>query len=467
MASALVNKVGLVAPEGFLDLPPSAAAYSSYGWLSPRISFSRDFDGDGDGGKHQDADGKPPPPPSRAVAAAAEADLGSPGRDLVGDFEFRRLDDPVTMLPADELFSDGKLVPLQLAPARAPFSSPAAAFPAGGIRSSEPHKLRRRSEDAGSSDPYTVFSPKAPRCSSRWRELLGLKKAAQSSGGGSKPDSHKPSSSTSPMSSSSSSAVAAGSKSAAASAAARSLKHLLHRNHTRSSASIDASLSLPLLRDSDSESVSISARLSLSSSSSSGPDHEDLPRLSLDSDKPSQASSISLGRNPPRVRLTPKPRPGVDHSSRPYQALVDHPPHHSTAATAAGGRVGRSPMRRAPGDSAAVPARGASVDSPRMNSSGKVVFQSLERSSSSPSTFNGGPRVKHRGMERSYSANVVRVTPVLNVPVCSLRGSSKSGSVFGFGQLFSSPHKKDGAPSSSAAAARNSSSGRGGKTVRA
>lgn len=82
------------------------------------------------------------------------------------------------------------------------------------------------------------------------------------------------------------------------------------------------------------------------------------------------------------------------------------------------------------------------MDSPRLNSSGKIVFQSLERSSSSPGSFTGGPRFKHRGMERSYSANV-RVTPVLNVPVCSLRGSSKSGSVFGFGQLFSSPQKRD------------------------
>lgn len=82
------------------------------------------------------------------------------------------------------------------------------------------------------------------------------------------------------------------------------------------------------------------------------------------------------------------------------------------------------------------------MDSPRLNSSGKIVFQSLERSSSSPGSFTGGPRFKHRGMERSYSANV-RVTPVLNVPVCSLRGGSKSGSVFGFGQLFSSPQKRD------------------------
>lgn len=71
-----------------------------------------------------------------------------------------------------------------------------------------------------------------------------------------------------------------------------------------------------------------------------------------------------------------------------------------------------------------------------MNSSGKVVFYSgsLERSSSSPSSFNGGggPRARARGMERSFSANVVRVSPVLNMPVCSLRGSTKAGSVFGF-----------------------------------
>ncbi|KAF5193749.1 serine/arginine repetitive matrix-like protein [Thalictrum thalictroides] len=96
------------------------------------------------------------------------------------------------------------------------------------------------------------------------------------------------------------------------------------------------------------------------------------------------------------------------------------------------------------GSSSSSNALGISMDSPRMNSSGKVVFQSLERSSSSPSTFNGGPRVKYKGMERrSYSANV-KVSPVLNVPVCSLRGSSK----FGLGQLFPSPHKKSGGTSS-------------------
>lgn len=230
----------------------------------------------------------------------------------------------------------------------------------------------------GGNDPY-LFSPKAPRCSSRWRELLGLKKKQES---------------TKTTSSSSSSATTT------SSTPAKSIRLFLHRNSkTLSFSNSDPTLTLPLLKDSDyCESLSISSsRLSLSSTSSSSHDHDDLPRLSLDTDKP-------------RIRMRP---------------------------TSASGRVGRSPLKKAQQDPATM-SRGVSVDSPRMNPSGKVVFQSLERSSSSPSSFNGGrPKYTHRGMERSYSANVVRVTPVLNVPVCSLRGSSKSG-VFGFGQLFSS-----------------------------
>ncbi|PWA37550.1 hypothetical protein CTI12_AA589460 [Artemisia annua] len=46
-------------------------------------------------------------------------------------------------------------------------------------------------------------------------------------------------------------------------------------------------------------------------------------------------------------------------------------------------------------------------------------------------------------MERSYSANV-RITPVLNVPICSLRGSSSKsiGGVFGFSIFSSSSQQK-------------------------
>ncbi|CAA6657945.1 unnamed protein product [Spirodela intermedia] len=468
MASAMVNNVGLVAPDGFLDLAPSSGAYSSCGWLSPRISFSHDFDDDEKLQGRQKAEESSAaaavkPPSSRfsvaekkkaAAGAAAseeeeeEVDLGgSPGREVVVDFEFRRLDDPVTMLPADELFSDGKLVPLQLASVRPSSADSAATLPSPGvfaeeIRSPELQKMRQMVEEAAGSDQCgALFSPKAPRCSSRLRELFGLKKATHN-GYGAKTEELQ--------------------NATHRSSAARSLRHFLHRSH-RSSASIDAYLSLPLLRDSDSDSVSMSARLSLSSSSSSGPDHEELPRLSLDSDKPSH------GRNPPRVRLVPKLRPCVDPSSRPNQVL-DYRHHQSTTAqihtgavAAGAGGSARSPMRRGSGDPTSIPTRGASLDSPRMNSSGKVVFQSLERSSSSPSTFNGGPRVKHRG-----------VAPVLNVPLCSLRGSSKPGSMFGFGQLFaSSTQKKDTVSGTqpSWVAARNSNGsssavGRNVKTLR-
>ncbi|KAK3042581.1 hypothetical protein RJ639_000833 [Escallonia herrerae] len=260
------------------------------------------------------------------------------------------------------------------------------------ISSPDTPKSRRRTIISGS-DPY-LFSPKAPRCSSRWKELLGLKKLYHSSNV-KQDNNHKAMSSSAPSH---------------ALSTAKSLKHFLHRSSKSTGAALDSSLSLPLLKDTDNESVSIS-------SSSSGHDHDDLPRLSLDSDKPQKSLNLNPTSNPPRIRLV-----------KPRAVSMDN---------AAAARVSRSPLRRQP-ESANATGRGVSVDSPRMNSSGKIVFHSLERSSSSPSSFNGGPRFKHRGMERSYSANV-RVTPVLNVPVCSLRGSSK----FGF-PMFSSQQKRDG-----------------------
>ena len=420
-SAACVNTIG-VSPENFLDCPPATTSYPSYGWLSPRISFSRELPDDVDplnmAGTGVGPD-KPSDPPESLDPESS-----------VADFEFR-LEDPVAMLPADKLFSDGKLVPLHLTSVKP--SSPSSSInekTASEIQSPESMKFLRRNEISGT-DPY-LFSPKAPRCSSRWRELLGLKKLYNTSPNNPKTESHKTTSSSSSFSSS----------------APKSLKNFLHRSSKSSSSSssyssLEASMSLPLLKDSsDGESVSISSRLSLSSSSS-GHEHDDLPRHSLDSDKPN-TNLISLHRNPnnpPRMRMVRARPTSVSSENVNQRPLIDHPTPGNTTTTT---RVGRSPIRRSStgGESSSgVGSRGVSVDSPRMNSSGKIVFQSLERSSSSPSSFNGGPRFKHRGMERSYSANV-RVTPVLNVPVCSLRGSSKSVSVFGFGQLFSSPQKR-------------------------
>ncbi|PKA51257.1 hypothetical protein AXF42_Ash010697 [Apostasia shenzhenica] len=437
MASACINNVA-VTPENFLDCSP---AYPAYGWLSPRISFSRDIADEG--GRSE---------PEKQVPAsikAEESDLTGSSNDFV-DFEFR-LDDPVTMLSADELFSEGKLVPLQLAHARS------SAEVNSEIRSSEPSNLGR----IGITGPdLYAFSPKAPRCSSRWKELLGLKKVQ-----GPKLEIQK--------------VVSCNAKSSSSN---RSLKHFLHRSTKASS--IDSSLSLPLLRDSDFELASLSSRASLSSSSSSGADYEDLPRLSLDSDKLNPVP-ISLCRNPPRIRLSKARSMVVDgpiatvggwrtirratesHAFEHLEERAGRSVIQRTVESAGDGpmvvRVGRCPIRRAPEAVDLPPHRGASVDSPRLNASGKVIFQGLERSSSSPSTFNGGPRPRPRGMERSYSANV-RITPVLNVPVCTLRGSSKSVSVLGFGQLFSPQKKEKEGPSSKNLTGSNSCSSIGSKT---
>ncbi|TVU08537.1 hypothetical protein EJB05_41945, partial [Eragrostis curvula] len=383
-----------------------AAAPVPYGWLSPRVSFSRD-----------------------AVVAAEEPAVSSLSPVLAGvaavtpepaiskdfiDFEFS-LGGSATMLPADELFADGKLLPLRKAaplpdpeampaPARASETEPA--MPA----QAEPIKPLRAAAAAvvaadGAADPY-VFSPKAPSCSSRWRELLGLKRAAAQS--------------PSPKPSPAGTTTARTPARATNSAAARSLKFLLQRNNGRASAS-DLS-SAPLLRDSSDSEASLSlasSRFSLSSSSSSsGHDHDDIPRLSLD-------SAVAGDPNPPRIRLV--------RSSQQQQH------RHSTSSTR---RSGRSPGRRRPS-----PPRCLSVDSPRMNSSGKIVFQGLERSSSSPCSFHAASKSRSRaGVDRSYSSGV-RVAPVvLNVPVCSRP-------VFGF---FKDKSSKD----SSSAAANRSSLGR-------
>lgn len=250
MASACVNNIG-VSPDTFLDC--SAA----YPWLNPRISFGRD---------HSDESkltgSKPPAPPVLEDNPTGPSDPDPDpevfGPDF-GGFEFRLLEDPVTMLPADELFSDGKLMPLQLSMIRPPVTA------TSEIGSPETMKSHRRSDVSSLPDPY-LFSPKAPRCSSRWKELLGLKKLYLNANAKHHQDSNR-------MASSSLASHSCHNNS-------KSFKNFLHRK-----SSIDSSLSLPLLKDSDIETICMSSRLSLSSSSS-GHEHDDLPRLSLDSEKP-------------------------------------------------------------------------------------------------------------------------------------------------------------------------------------
>ncbi|RLM54384.1 flocculation protein FLO11-like [Panicum miliaceum] len=394
------------------NLPPAAAP--AYGWLSPRVSFSHDAQG---------ADVMEPAAVSSPAAVAAMA-VATPepaiSKDFI-DFEFS-LGGSATMLPADELFADGKLLPLRKAAAPLPDTEAAAAAPPPPARAEAampapagPVKPLRAAAVAaadGTADPY-VFSPKAPSCSSRWRELLGLKRAAAAQSPSAKP-------SPSPAAAARTPAARA-----ANSAAARSLKLLLQRNTGRASGASATDLaSAPLLRDSSDSEASLSlasSRFSFSSSSSSsGHEHDDVPRLSLDS---------AADPNPPRIRLV----------------RSSHHRHSTSGST----RAGRSPARRRP--SPPPPPRCLSVDSPRMNSSGKIVFQGLERSSSSPCSFHAASKSRSRAVDRSYSSGV-RVAPVvLNVPVCSRP-------VFGFFKdKKDSAAAKDASAAAAAAAARSRS----------
>ncbi|MCL7044490.1 hypothetical protein MKW94_003697 [Papaver nudicaule] len=450
-SAACVNNVGML-PEGFLDCTSYNPSSSPYGWFSPRISFSRDFVEE-ESKKASSSSSSPSKQQKKMVNLTVDEEgedleevvlVGSLKNELIqkvgsskdfgfGDFEFRLEEDPVKMLAADELFSDGKLVPRQLNTMRNPViaADSSTSEEEEIITNSVPETAKAfRRMEITDAELY-LFSPKAPRCSSRWKELLGLKRSNLNNN--QNPKTHDQNQKIS------------GSSSSSSSLRSGALKHFLNRNNPKSlSQSLDSSLNLPLLRDSDSSEIlnNLPTSLSSSSSSSASSSQDEHPRFSLDSD-PKHMSQISLNRNPPhRVRLSSsKSRPPTGSSSASTSETIQQQ-HTSVRARSSMHRVSSSDQ------SSNQSIIGLTIDSPRMNSSGKIVFQSLERSSSSPSTFNGGPRVKHRGVERSYSANV-RVTPVLNVPVCSLRGSSKSGgggggSVFGF---LSTPQKNNGSTS--------------------
>ncbi|KAJ3685357.1 hypothetical protein LUZ61_014521 [Rhynchospora tenuis] len=335
MASACAINTATSSPDALL-------------WPSPRLSFSRDFSDQ----PEPDLLPLPQPDPSTSPKPAS-------------DFEFH-LHEPASIIPADELFSNGKLVPLQQ-----PSSS---TQPQSDQESplSDPDQ-DPIAADGSSSDPLAP-SPRAPMCASRWKDLLRLKRAK-----GVPLPSKKTGLNQNPN--------------------PRPLRFLLKKNPNPKATS-EQSMSLPLLP--------------------SGSDQEEKPE------------SASL---PPKIRLVrpvPPEEPNSDSDPIRPNRINAHP---------------------APTQQCQAPRTGPSAESPRLNAAGKVVFTGLElqRSSSSPGSFTGGPRVKSRGIERSYSANVsgVRIAPVLNVPVCSLRGSRKSVSVFGFERIFKGDRRDRGGPTSS------------------
>ncbi|KAK1430889.1 hypothetical protein QVD17_13989 [Tagetes erecta] len=399
MASACLNTIGL-SPE---SLPECSLNYSSYSWLSSRINTEMPDEEDVFSPSKNVSD---LPQVSDPVKELSDLPVDTDTNEFDG-FEFTSAAS-VMMLPADELFSDGKLVPLQFS-IRQDVNTSTTTTTKTTVESPDTTSYCR---DVYAVDPY-LYSPRAPRCSSGWRELLGFKKVNQYNNQNAKVADNKRTSL-----SLSSSQNGDGST--------KSIRQLLY-GYRSSKSSNDPPFNLPLLKDPDNESVSISSRLSLSSSSS-GHDIDDLPRLSLDFEKLNS-------------KRTPNPSLNLNNRPKTRMSKTKVKTTTKTQSTDSKPRVGQSTNPRAlDATFTGNGNRGLSMDSPRMNSSGKIVFHSLERSSSSPSSLIGGPRLKHQGMERSYSGNV-RITPVLNVPVCSLRGSSKSGGVFGF-PMFSSQKRE-------------------------
>ncbi|VVA97439.1 unnamed protein product [Arabis nemorensis] len=285
---------------------------------------------------------------SKTSAKSRESQPQLENEDPV-DFEFL-LEDPVTMLSADELFSDGKLVPLKFSGAVNPEEKKRITTPVN--TAAKPYR-RLEMEISGGVDPY-LFSPRAPRCTVRWRELLGLKRLVKTQ--------EEASSSSSRLSSSSPNPKTA------------SFRHLLNRSSKSTAA---APPSPPPLDVSESST------------------------LSLDLDKSGTPNPFARSRAYHNHHHVRKPRHRHQHHSPADESTTTESSNEPRVLT-------------------------VTADSPRLNASGKIVFHGLERSSSSPGNFTGGPRMKHHhGMPRSYSANV-RITPVLNVPVSSLRGGPKS-----------------------------------------
>lgn len=323
--------------------PPAAAAQ----WLGPRVSFSLD-DAGGGGGVG-----------GREAAAAAGGKAG-PGAGAGADFEFLLggCAAACSMLPADELFSGGKLVPLRIPASTDETAAGAEAEVAAQSTLLPPPPKQEQQQQPET--PRAAAEPKVP--ARRWRDLLRLRKQQASPGAAADP---------------------------------RPLRRLLRRGPKPPEP--EPSLSLPLLRE-------------------PGPEEPNVTTKATEKTASSQHQSLL----PPKIRL-----------SAPQQQTSAPPPAPPPP-----------------------PPSAVAADSPRLNAAGKVVFNGLGRSSSSPSSLAGGRR--HRSgsagaMERSYSAHV-RVAPVLNVPVCSLRGSRKSAAALGIDRLFAP--SSSGAASSSAGAAK-------------
>ncbi|KAL2493801.1 uncharacterized protein Fot_37558 [Forsythia ovata] len=140
MASACVNNIGM-SPETFLDCPPTK--YQSYEWLSPRISFSRKLpDEEASKAARDMPSNKTEATSNNAVVEKSKKSSPELSSEAFVDFEFW-IEDPVIMLLADDLFSDGKLMPLHCSSIQKSIRSVTTTFE---VRSPDMPKLLMRNE---------------------------------------------------------------------------------------------------------------------------------------------------------------------------------------------------------------------------------------------------------------------------------------------------------------------------------
>ncbi|KAE8800101.1 formin-like protein 5 [Hordeum vulgare] len=209
-------------------------------WLAPRVSFSLEDAGGCGGGR------------DAAGGGGASADL---------EFLLAGCSAVSTMLPADELFSGGKLVPLRLpssskaaAAATRPPLAPAPTTQQPEMARSEETPRAEAAKDAVVEAEQAAEEPKAP--ARRWRDLLRMRKQQAS---------------------------ASSSSSSSSSTETKPLRRLLHRGPKPPEQ--EPSLSLPLLRD---------------------PNDADMPPASAPTPSPTPPPPVSTSQHqlPPKIRLT-------------------------------------------------------------------------------------------------------------------------------------------------------------------
>lgn len=443
---------------------------STIDWLAPRISFSRDF---ARPGAHL-----VPHETMKEISEISESPARfSSGKGSPSEFEFsmsiQGQDSSYehTMLAADELFYEGKLLPLYNTPQSVPPTEPVV----GRRRSNaEEYVMHGHAEQVSEMGRVKVeqhpISPKAPTCTSRWKELLGLKKVQiqdardASNGKQQRKPSYQSKSDHGPAPGRRSIDSMKDPKGGLSHGEAHThhgvgLGHAIqaqnhgvnmaqdHSTHLLSMQSDPPVVSVAdpgLCPTTNLQSWQMDRAMSGSRSSKSSEDSEGvMMETHMQTNGGAAAATMVKHRN------------SISRAKSPTKQSDQMRASSAAMSPRRGGPRGVSPGRPSVGN--------RPTESSRSAIATRLVVRGLDRSYSSPKPLKKRPEQLRSGRQRastdgsrslerstSYSAGV-RVTPVINVPMYitpGLRKGSKNG-IFGLTHLFSS--KKEKAPKLSSA----------------